>query len=637
MAARWIKRTGAVLCVAAVVAVAVVRNTPVGAGPRPDLKPIAHWVFDLEGVVGGKVVVDRCGRLNATLLGSPTLVESGPTPRLELAHPDDGVLVRAKVKPDAAFLPREAVSVVAWVRIDETTEWGGILGCFQDNGPKEAGFILGYNKTGFTFGLAAKSSATGSDGFGTITYLTGKTEARKGVWYHVAAVYDGKQMRLYVNGQLDGTSDAQSGPILYAPSAPMVIGRYRDDDEDFPLFGAIREVMLCDHAVSTEQIAAHFEADRVLAEAGQDPPAGPQFVVEPYLQYATRTTMTVMWETNAPCTAAVEFGTTFPPRQAAKAEKLDTMGEVVLSGLEPNTKYFYRVVCTDAEGHQLPGKPLTFMTAVGLTDAFSFTVIGDTQRNPTVTGKVAKLMWERRPNFVVHCGDVVDDGAAKWQWTGDLFKPCNELFSRVPVYPCIGNHEKNHAHYYKYFALPAPEYYYSFRYGNAEFFSLDTNTIRTASLKPGGEQYQWLAKALAASDAKWKFCYHHHPAYSSDADDYGDTAKGPTTAGDVRVRPLLELYEKYKVDVVFNGHIHLYERTWPIKGGKVDQKEGVVHITSGGGGGKLEDIGPTPTFFKQEGRVDFHYCYLTIHQGTLNFKAFDQEGRLFDHFTLRKE
>jgi predicted phosphodiesterase len=320
-----------------------------------------------------------------------------------------------------------------------------------------------------------------------------------------------------------------------------------------------------------------------------------------------------------------------------KVEQPGTMGEVVLTGLTPTTKYFYRVVCTDAGGRRLEGPQLTFQTAVGPSEAFSFTVIGDTQRNPVVTGKVAKLMWERRPNFVLHCGDVVDDGTAKWQWTGDLFKPCQELFGRVPVYPCIGNHEKNDPQYYKYFSLPAPEYYYSFKFGNAEFFSLDTNKQRTASLKPGGLQYQWLDKALATSEAKWKFCYHHHPAYSSDSDDYGDTAKGPTTAGDLRVRPLLALYEKYKVDVVFNGHIHLYERTWPIKGGKVDQKEGVIHITSGGGGGSLENFGPTPTFFKQEGRVDFHFCYITIHQGALHFKAFDQEGRLFDHFSLRKE
>jgi hypothetical protein len=232
---------------------------------------------------------------------------------------------------------------------------------------------------------------------------------------------------------------------------------------------------------------------------------------------------------------------------------------------------------------------------------------------------------------------VVDDGPAKGQWTGDLFRPCADLFGRVPVYPCIGNHEKNHANYYRYFALPAPEYYYSFRYGNAEFFALDTNTNRTASLLPGGEQYRWLEKGLAASDAAWKFCFHHHPAYSSDSDDFGDTAKGGTAAGDVRVRPLAALYEKYKVDVVFNGHIHLYERTWPVRGGKVDEKAGVTYVTTGGGGGKLEDFGPTPTFFQHELRVDYHFCHVAVHQGVLHFKAYDQDGRVFDHFTRRKD
>jgi hypothetical protein len=31
-----------------------------------------------------------------------------------------------------------------------------------------------------------------------------------------------------------------------------------------------------------------------------------------------------------------------------------------------------------------------------------------------------------------------------------------------------------------------------------------------------------------------------------------------------------------------------------------------------------------------------HYCYVTIHEGTMHFKAFDTEGRLFDSFELVK-
>ena len=317
--------------------------------------------------------------------------------------------------------------------------------------------------------------------------------------------------------------------------------------------------------------------------------------------------------------------------------KADTLGEVALSGLRPGTRYFYRVVCTDAAGKTRDSRPMTFQTAVEPGDAFNFVVVGDTQRNPAVTGKLAKLMWERRPHFVVHCGDVVDDGESRWQWTGDLFKPCQELFARVPVFPCIGNHEKNHPNYYRYFSAPAPEYYYSYRYGDAEFFVLDTNKDRTLGLLPGGEQYKWLDAALAKSEARWKFCYHHHPAYSSDSDDFGDTAKEGTTAGDLRVRPLQQLYEKHHVDVVFNGHVHVYERTWPIRGGKVDRKAGVIHVTTGGGGGRLETFGPTPTWFQNQLRADFHFCHVSIHQGELEYKVFDQDGRLFDHITLRKD
>jgi predicted phosphodiesterase len=628
----WAKFAAVGMSVAILAGILVLQNRPSAASPRPDLNPSAHWVFDADRVSGNRIVA-RAGNLTGTLLGAPQVITTEPTARLELANPVDGVLLQEHVSPDAAFLPKEALSVVAWVRIDQPTEWGGILGCFQDNRPMGSGFVLGYNKTGFQFGLAARGVAT--KGGGKISYLSGQTRYEPGKWYHVAGVYDGKQMRLYVNGQLDGASDEQSGPVLYAQDAPFVMGRYRDENEDFPLQGAIKEVLLCSHAVPAELIAAHFAADQALAQVPSTVQPGPKFVVEPYLQFATKSGITVMWETETPCTAVVEYGLKFPPDQVIKVDKAEAMGEVPLTNLEPGTKYIYRVVCTDSDGKKLESKPLTLMTAVDASSAYSFTVIGDTQRNPTVTGRVAKLMWERRPNFVIHCGDVVDDGAAKWQWTGDLFKPCNELFGRVPVYPCIGNHEKNNPQYYKYFSLPKPEYYYSFQYGNAEFFVLDTNTRRDLTEK--GEQYQWLDKALAASEAKWKFCYHHHPPYSSDDDDFGDSWKGRTTSGDVRVRNFVKLYEKHKVDMVFSGHIHLYERTWPIRDGKVDEKNGVIYVTSGGGGGALENFAPTPAFFKQEGRVDYHFCYITIHQGTFHFKAFDQDGRLFDQFSLKKD
>ena len=155
-------------------------------------------------------------------------------------------------------------------------------------------------------------------------------------------------------------------------------------------------------------------------------------------------------------------------------------------------------------------------------------------------------------------------------------------------------------------------------------------------MKPDGEQYQWLDRELGDSTAKWKFVYHHHPAWSSDEDDYGDTCKGPAGSATRTSRNLVALYEKHKVDVVFNGHIHLYERTWPVRDGKVDRKNGIVYVTSGGGGGKLEEAGPIPTWFKAQLRVDFHCCYVNVHGPRLEFQAFDHNGQLFDSFEREK-
>ena len=368
------------------------------------------------------------------------------------------------------------------------------------------------------------------------------------------------------------------------------------------------------------------------APAKADAAGGPAFVLFPYLQFATRTSIVVMCETAEPTTCVVEYGPTFPPVLRAES-KLGTVHEVKLDQLAPSAKHFYRVVCKDADGRELAGPPGTFHTAVGEAEAFSFCVIGDTQRNPTVTAKIAKLMWDRRPHFVLHMGDVVDAGPDKGQWVNDLFGPCRELFARVPVYPCIGNHEKNHEHYYRYFSLPDKEYFYTFRYGNAAFFSLDTNK----PVGPGTEQFQWLDRTLGKEPATWKVCYHHHPCYSSDSDDYGNTWKGTSRRQDKNAAQLVPVYEKHDADLALNGHIHLYERTWPVRAGKVDLKRGVTYLTSGGGGGPLEEFEPTPAFFKSQGRVNYHYCYVTVSGGLMEWRVFDVDDRLFDQFTVRKD
>lgn len=156
-------------------------------------------------------------------------------------------------------------------------------------------------------------------------------------------------------------------------------------------------------------------------------------------------------------------------------------------------------------------------------------------------------------------------------------------------------------------------------------------------LKPGGIQYEWLEQELAASSATWKFVAHHHAPFSSDEDDYGDTwEEGETDMGDLKVRELVPLYEQYGVDIVFFGHLHLYERTWPIRDLEVDPEYGVVYLVSGGAGGNLEDTAPSRSWFSTKLYRGHHYSRIDIWGGKLFFKMYDLNGALKDYMELEK-
>lgn len=364
------------------------------------------------------------------------------------------------------------------------------------------------------------------------------------------------------------------------------------------------------------------------------------FLVRPYLQFATQHSITVLFETAEPSTAVLEYGPALEKAESPNwAQKIEvnpakTLHEITISGLSPATKYLYRVRAHLGNGKTAESEVLTFSTAVRDEDPFVFAVIGDTQFNGRTSWaweKIAQRVWESRPHFVVHLGDVVDKGSVKTDWTQDFFPKGQPVLSRYSVYTVLGNHEQDAAHYYDYMANPEPEYYYTFKYGNAQFFMLDTNR----DVFPGSEQYDWLEWALAASDAQWKFVVHHHPPYSSEENDHGDTYIGASTF-QTQARALVPLYEAYGVDFCLFGHTHVYERTWPIFEDKVDRSRGVVYINSGGAGGGLEGFDPVRPWFSLANAVTHHFCTFAIHEDYLAFKAIDHEGRLFDQFQLTK-
>lgn len=576
---------------------------------------------------------DLTHRLVARVQGQPKLTNVGPAQALAFNGFTDWLLVAPSRAAADPALPERELSLAAWVIVNETHADGGILGFLQDNGDYEKGWLLGFNRRAFSFAL----STTGADdGNGNLTRLNGQTPLETGRWHYVVATYDGTTMRLYVDGKLDGESTAQSGDVLYPERGRYALAAYADDNELYPLDGAIFEVKVYGRVLAPAEITQIAEKNAPLLAYRSSVNRDLQFVVKPYLQFGTTNSMTVVCETDKPSRLTIEYGELQPLNLTATTAQPALISEVKLSGLKPRTRYFYRVVCTDAEGNLARSDLASFQTAPGPDDAWAFGILGDTQRNPEVTRRCAEGIFALRPNFLLHCGDVVDDGFAKQQWVFDLFEPCSRLLAHVPAFPVIGNHEKNSHWYYDYFSLPAPEYYYTFRYGNAQFFMIDSNK----DCGPGSEQYQWLDRVLGESTATWKFTCHHHPCFSSDEDDYGDNWTGKPgrdfTQGDSNVRRLVPLYEKHGVDIAFAGHIHSYERTWPILQMAINQRKGVRYIVSGGGGGGLEQAAPQRTWFTVHVQRGHHYCFAAVQDRTIQFKAYDLEGRLFDTFELTK-
>ena len=190
--------------------------------------------------------------------------------------------------------------------------------------------------------------------------------------------------------------------------------------------------------------------------------------IAPYLQNVTPTSITVMWETLTPVEGRVEFG------QNGKFDRTATddrgpvkIHEVHLTGLKPGETYTYRVRYGQ-EGLQ----PARFTTAPPPgSREWRLVVYGDNRSNPDRHRQNVEQIMKLRPEIVLNTGDLVARGTVYEQWKPQYFDPLRGLAEYVSIYPCLGNHEQNAAHYYNYMSLPDEngEVYYSFDYSQRAY------------------------------------------------------------------------------------------------------------------------------------------------------------------------
>ena len=365
-------------------------------------------------------------------------------------------------------------------------------------------------------------------------------------------------------------------------------------------------------------------------------------VRQPYLQNLRGDRATIIWTTRQSGSAFVQYSTDRSfSRQAEARSREFTVAETGLSspyfhhqaeltGLSGDAEYFYRVVVS--------GQSLTTGDSFR-TDGpgpFTFLALGDSGLGTPEQSQVAQRMNGERPALVLHTGDVVYPSGTFAQFEASYFAYYQDLMKRTPFFPALGNHcyeTNNAAPYLAVHAMPTDNVplldrgrYYSFDWGNAHFISLDTNTPLVSAVSGTGQMLEWLENDLRRTRKFWRIVYYHHAPYASGPHENDSTA----AAVRARVVPILE---RYGVQLALNGHEHSYQRSFPLRAGRVVAPgAGIVYITTGGGGARLYPVFPRD--YLEQAESFHHYLRGEVQGSRLIVRAIRADGVEFDNLTL---
>ncbi|MFH8365397.1 purple acid phosphatase family protein [Streptomyces sp. NPDC018031] len=371
-----------------------------------------------------------------------------------------------------------------------------------------------------------------------------------------------------------------------------------------------------------------------------------------------------------------------------------------LDGLRPGTTYYYGVghEGSDPADPRRHGAVGTFRTAPARPGKFTFTAFGDQGISYHALAN-DQLILGRDPAFHLHAGDLCYADSTGHGETSDVYDArlwdqflaqTESVAARVPWMVTTGNHDME--------AWYSPDGYggqlarwslpesgpdprgvpgaYSFVYGNVGVVALDANDVsyeipanRGIS---GGAQTRWLDRRLArlrrTPEVDFVVVFFHHCAYS--------TTSAHASDGGVR-DAWVPLFDRHRVDLVVNGHNHVYERTDALRAGAVGRKvpsggstdpavDGTVYVTAGGAGAKLYSFGAPDSYQgheKDRDEVDtyhwteerekdpdtvawsrvrytgFSFLSVEVEPGSrpaMRVTALAESGERVDHFTVRR-
>jgi outer membrane protein assembly factor BamB len=279
--------------------------------------PLLHWTFSKDKFEGKNL------KPSGEAVETPEFDTAGHlvfTAKQHLIFPEE----------KAKKVPLETFTLEARVRIDQPQKWGSIVSYSQDNGSHERGWLLGYNGSRFSFRLS-----TG----GPLLEAAATEPLEPGHWYHLFATYDGKQMRLYVNGSL-ASSRAVTGPVVLPEiPTPFVVGAYKDKDEFYPITGRIDFVKIHDTLPTQKELAAIAKKS-----------AGVAFSVRPAVRFLAPGKALLFWEASHQGKAIIAYGPTRKLGTIVESTAKELRHELLLENLQPHTRYSYRISSETEDG-----------------------------------------------------------------------------------------------------------------------------------------------------------------------------------------------------------------------------------------------------------------------------------------------
>jgi len=300
-----------------------------------------------------------------------------------------------------------------------------------------------------------------------------------------------------------------------------------------------------------------------------------QVTRQPYLQIPTPNSIIVRWQTGTGIVGKLYYGNSVSSfsKSVTESEDEKIYHEVKLTGLIPETKYYYSV-----DGPLKGDENQYFITppATGIDIPIRIWVIADFgQRNSADNERRLETVaqWKSfnnnsyHANFVLSLGDQTEDDAT-YQIQHNYFSQLEKVLKTSPLYPTIGNHDNHDSliNYFKTFTLPSQaeaggfashtKKYYSFDYSNIHVVVLCTEIYDDINYKA---QIEWLEKDLDKNQGKWLIACMHQPFHSG---GYHDTNDNKSTQK--RREDWLNLLENHGVDLILSGHNHIYERSYMV-------------------------------------------------------------------------